>query len=540
MARTKNATAARGKSKEVSKDKQIHENPKTGVTNCQATKVHTKNKGKGVLQSSGSEADVTNFEANARKRKANEIGGSSGDIPIQQPDNIVVSDAPLSPVAMAKKIRKEKRQASLENYKQLQVRPAEDYPSLFTRSTPCVMYKAVREMSDLQHFAVAQMGFDHLLELLVKDMPGKLNYWLLDRFNYKRCEIQLSCGTKIPVTADDVYRVFGFPNGGKEMPLLNRDDTTPLLEQWRAFFPNTNPRNIKINELKDVMLSCEDGGRWFKIHFMLMVAHCLIESTANGCVFPRIIGCLEDLDTVRDWNWCEYVIDSLIRNKKDWEINTAQYYVGPTLFLTVFYVDRVRWANNKICRKFPLFMNWDSKKLRDRESNEIASSSFGDGIVLDPIIVEEPLLSASAKLGKKLELYLRTRDEIFQMINSAKDELLVDEDFKMKLEETRTHLISPPYLLTSFPVDRVKIPDENVDEVIESPKKTIDIDDEFWSDPEVERSCEEIIKKTCAQNTVSADGPSFSLGLTQYMRDDSTVPGVTGEQSTVCRVMDIL
>ncbi|XP_057795156.1 uncharacterized protein LOC131011369 [Salvia miltiorrhiza] len=90
MVRTKNATAARGKSKEVSKDKQIHENPKTGVTNCQTTKVHTKNKGKGVLQSFGSEADVTNFEgvaANARKRKANEIGSSSGDIPMQQPES---------------------------------------------------------------------------------------------------------------------------------------------------------------------------------------------------------------------------------------------------------------------------------------------------------------------------------------------------------------------------------------------------------------------------------------------------------------------
>lgn len=47
---------------------------------------------------------------------------------------------------------------------------------------------------------------------------------------------------------------------------------------------------------------------------------------------------------------------------------------------------RVVVFNKSVHRKFPLFTNWTTVSLRDRQAQELDDGGFGDGMSCDPIV----------------------------------------------------------------------------------------------------------------------------------------------------------
>ncbi|XP_057809060.1 uncharacterized protein LOC131023533 [Salvia miltiorrhiza] len=468
-----------------------------------------------------------------------------------------------SPVAVVKKTRYEKRKEGMVNYEDLVVRPYADYPTLFTRTTPSVLVKAMEDMNEQQKNAVSALGFDHLLDLTIKELPGKLNYWLIHSYNARTSEIVLPSGKTIPVTEEDVYRVLGFPRGYKNIDLVDNDDITPLFEDWKARFPGRNPRRIKVHEIRDDMLACQDGGQWFKIQFMLMVAHCLIESSTNGSIVPRIIRCLEDLDGVKEWNWAEYVIKSLITSKGTWQMNTKQFFTGPTMFMTILYVDRLNWVNSNVKRDFPLFKSWNTKKLKDRELEEINGGKFGDGIILDPITIYGPDLppyfhvdeagdtehvaderagivtdeTILSRLTREMVQFEKSRDKIMGFLNIADDADLESCAFKQKFEEAKKLMVTAPFMLTKMPVD--KLDNDRTAEMLvhtateKTPVNNVVVVDGLRYDDEMLKSCDEAVTKTCSRIDHVDDLTGFNLGASDLMGTETTHGTISGVMDTV-------
>lgn len=85
----------------------------------------------------------------------------------------------------------------------------------------------------------------------------------------------------------------------------------------------------------DQMLLQTDGGVWFKRQFMVLLTACLIENSSNGYVIPQIMKCFSDIRCIPEWDWCGFVIRSLVENKIKWEKNKAKAFFGPALFITV-------------------------------------------------------------------------------------------------------------------------------------------------------------------------------------------------------------
>ncbi|KAL6501382.1 hypothetical protein OROGR_026515 [Orobanche gracilis] len=79
---------------------------------------------------------------------------------------------------------------------------------------------------------------------------------------------------------------------------------------------------------------------------------------------------------------------SLIENKTAYAEENASHFVGPLLFLMLFYVDRVRYKVQKTLREFPVIANWTTKLLRSREKAEINGGCFGDGLPQEPIQID--------------------------------------------------------------------------------------------------------------------------------------------------------
>ncbi|CAH9086225.1 unnamed protein product, partial [Cuscuta epithymum] len=119
------------------------------------------------------------------------------------------------------------------------------------------------------------------------------------------------------------------------------------------------------------MLKCTNGGDWFKRHFIIFMVSILLDSTTNGYANPLILSNLVNVDRIRDLNWCDYVMSTLIDKRRIWEKNDKKSFTGPLLFLMVLYVDRVYLYRREIDRGIPTWKGWTTTPLRARETEEI-------------------------------------------------------------------------------------------------------------------------------------------------------------------------
>ncbi|XP_057793089.1 uncharacterized protein LOC131009695 [Salvia miltiorrhiza] len=302
-------------------------------------------------------------------------------------------------------------------------------PGLRTRTSPASLFKKISLMNEAQKQAVRDMGFGSVLQLGVRKLPGKLAFWVVEHFDCKSCSIVVGGNQGIRVDEDDVYRVYGFPKGKKEIEIFKRKHRSPLYDEWLAFFEDSTKDDIKITHVLDVMIERVDADIWFKRHFIIAMACCLIESMTSGTVHPYILNCLHDMDKLREWNWGAYVLDSACDQRLSWDKNKKKVFAGPALFLTCLYVDRIQvFGSSPSRREFPIISNWTTSTLLKRQKKELVNSYFGGGRLRTPIKLpdeyqiqhetdgrnladEQPKKSSTDGYGQHINLGLRIMQE---------------------------------------------------------------------------------------------------------------------------------
>ena len=71
------------------------------------------------------------------------------------------------------------------------------------RNPPGNLFRVITQMSDVQKKDVRSMGFGEVLEFKISDVPTRLAYWLLDRFDENTCRLDVN-GKIIHITPDVV------------------------------------------------------------------------------------------------------------------------------------------------------------------------------------------------------------------------------------------------------------------------------------------------------------------------------------------------
>ncbi|KAH6787383.1 hypothetical protein C2S52_006935 [Perilla frutescens var. hirtella] len=132
------------------------------------------------------------------------------------------------------------------------------------------------------------------------------------------------------------------------------------------------------------MLEDCEGGIWFKRHFLVLLSFCLIESYGNSYVPSHILDCFEDVDRASNFNWCAHVFKCLIEHTSAWRENTNKYFNGPTLVITLVYVDRVVLGYRSVARSIPAILEWKDMMILRRENIEIVEGGFGQGYCDEP------------------------------------------------------------------------------------------------------------------------------------------------------------
>nr|GMD09513.1 uncharacterized protein LOC109154771 [Ipomoea batatas] len=215
------------------------------------------------------------------------------------------------------------------------------------------------------------------------------------------------------------------------------------------------------------MVGCKDGGEWFKRHLAILIATMFVESNLSGYVNTNLIKNFENVTKIGDLNWCEYIRRTLVSSKVAWTKKTTQKFIGPIIFLTIFYVDRVVLYSRPILRQLPAIKGWTTQLLNQREKNEISSGGFGYDYIDEP---QQPLKAIEEKKSAESE-------EGLQVVESAQK-------------------------LLGIPNPEIELTQEN---------------EEFWNNPEfiaVFYEIDNAIARREQYRTKIVEGPSFSLGIT--------------------------
>ncbi|RAL54778.1 hypothetical protein DM860_017617 [Cuscuta australis] len=329
----------------------------------------------------------------------------------------------------------------------------EKYVRIKTRSSPHVLQGVLDALNNIQKQEIEKIGFGSILSV------------------------------------EDVEHVMGLPMGNIKISNKARSEKCCLVEEWRAEFGKKDNRITPL-ELGQKLLTYKEGGVWFVLHFVLLVAALLVDSPSHGYVNPAVLKNIANIDSVVRLNWCEYVHRTLIDSAIRWEDGKSKYFTGQLMFLMVFYVDRVVLYNRDVERTTPAFVGWTSKILRDIENKEVKAGGFGlgfdDGRGAEGVEVRAVKDSIMGEDNQQNEI----RDEDGDVLKIAAGRLLG--------------------LVNKKPKDVVQPAEFAFSEV--------SYDEFIWSDPAnismlVASEEAELARRKFKQ--MVADIPSFSLGFTQ-------------------------
>nr|GME03285.1 uncharacterized protein LOC109190399 [Ipomoea batatas] len=130
-----------------------------------------------------------------------------------------------------------------------------------------------------------------------------------------------------------------------------------------------------------------EGDVWFKRHFAVLVVSVLGGTMKNGYANQLVFHNFEDVDEIKNLNWCKFVLECLVERHAQWVHNPDKQFSGPIVFLLLLYVDRVVHSDRVVPHLVPSLRGWSSRHLKARQLSEIQSGGFGRGIVEGHLVV---------------------------------------------------------------------------------------------------------------------------------------------------------
>ena len=200
------------------------------------------------------------------------------------------------------------------------------------RNPPGNLFRVITQLSDQQKKDVRSMGFGELLEFKINDIPTRLGYWLLDKFDADTCILDLN-GRRISITPELVNNMLGVPRGDVHIQARdNADYRNPLTKQWKGQFGKkvTKFYNTRV---ADEIVKTKQVGWWFKLNFLVLFFSTIGELNLNNTVNLRFLPCINNEDDIPKLDWCTYIIECLVRTKKGWKRN--EHFNGPIILLLV-------------------------------------------------------------------------------------------------------------------------------------------------------------------------------------------------------------
>lgn len=276
-----------------------------------------------VEEDKGGDGGMAKKEAGKRKVVLNKKEGKKGRVDQDKDDE---GDA-ANEVGVTKRSRKSNGEKGV-GCKET------DVDRIHVRVSLWSLHRLIPNLSPKQRQDVRDMGFGTVLGFRLKDIPTRLSYWLLDNFNEDTCVLYVD-GKGISITRETVRDVLGIPMGNVYVESRDEADFRhPLVVEWKQQFgKQTRYKHIPVEEL---IYTQTEGGWMFKLNFLVLYFTTIGEANRNATVNLRFLNCIQDENDIPGFDWCTYVLECLVRTKKNWVRNS--HYCGPMIVLLVCYL----------------------------------------------------------------------------------------------------------------------------------------------------------------------------------------------------------
>ncbi|PWA53614.1 phospholipase-like protein [Artemisia annua] len=222
---------------------------------------------------------------------------------------------------------------------------------------------------------VISMGFGDFLEFKINDIPTRLGYWLLDRFDEETRILDVN-GRRISITPDLVKNMLGVPMGDIHIEASdNADYRNPLIKQWKGQF-RKDVKKFFNSHVVDAIVKNKRGGWMFKLNFLVLFFSTIGELNLSNTVNLRFLPCINNEDDIPKLDWCSYIIECLVRTKRAW--NRNQHFNGPVILILVVYATLDTTIKH-----------WSSDMLHKLEADMFQKVYVGDAAGDDRDVFEE-------------------------------------------------------------------------------------------------------------------------------------------------------
>ncbi|KAK1377835.1 hypothetical protein POM88_024579 [Heracleum sosnowskyi] len=247
------------------------------------------------------------------------------------------------------------------------------------RNSPRLLSEMLYCLTEEHKQWVRHSGFGELLDFQLEMLPGPFAYNILQIFEHNSVSIRLSNG-EINIREEDVSDVLGLPHGGESIMLGENDEYQGRVNEWLSQFSNKD----QITTFKVVQqMKGQELTEKFKLNFLIVLSNVLVGTSTNAYVDVKLLRFDYDLDRLSEYNWAEYLLNSLVAAVQSWNRSASVFFNGSLIFLTLLYVDRVRHKGIKLVeRQTPSYKGWTEVKLKQRQAIELFSGKFGVGSIL--------------------------------------------------------------------------------------------------------------------------------------------------------------
>ncbi|KAF8728110.1 hypothetical protein HU200_018689 [Digitaria exilis] len=265
------------------------------------------------------------------------------------------------------------------------------------RASPIRIVRLYPHLTTEQRKMIEDAGFGGLLKIGCPTFPLGFCGWLLRQFETNHCELVIKGRGRIPVTSDSVHRILGIPNGGSDIKYgLDVDAIAFMSDKLGAsdkYWPTVSSIENSLKQMKS-------ADEHFLRTFMVLVISSFLCPTTSLRISPRCFPALVDIGSIRELNWCKFVVDQLRKSISSYGRKSS--VPGCLFYLVILYLDSLDTHDTQIPDGTPRVSAWNKKLVNQVIQMDMKNNgSFGKCLFKKRVdnINSSGASSASAILG---------------------------------------------------------------------------------------------------------------------------------------------
>ncbi|KAH9613600.1 hypothetical protein KSS87_021417, partial [Heliosperma pusillum] len=221
------------------------------------------------------------------------------------------------------------------------------------------LMKLISQLNHAQREAVKRIGFGGLLDLRLK------HEFLVTKFDVHDCFL-------LPLGHKPLDLV---PTGRKKDPLA--EENKQLKDRWRKNYKLSKPGEpIPLGKLLIDLEKDKEGGDQFCRLFVLFDMSSFLPPTTNNTVDMKLLGAVEDVGVINEYDWCSYVLDGVV-SAAFVARKSPRCLRGCIAFLMITYFQRFHFRDEAPRYDLPLIKHCDDERITSRLKGELVGGCLG-------------------------------------------------------------------------------------------------------------------------------------------------------------------